>query len=113
MTDKELRRSFRGLVEVFQYLGGIYFFTEFFILDKVEQSLKIYSNRKTVLRLRRMARIKYGIRMILNNLYNYKKIFKPHIDAMEKRLGRTDLAWLSYEEIIQLCAGNSVPISDR
>lgn len=107
MTLGEIKRHFKARVKLFQDLGDNYFYTEFFFLDKVEQS----KNKKIIKNLKQAGKLKLQARGILNNFYNYQKIFAPYIKEVSKRAKRKDLEWLSWQDIIKIINQKSVPVS--
>jgi len=113
MGDKEIKNKILERANLFQALGGNYFYTEFFFLDKVEKIIKERLNKKILDNIKQMGKLKFLARKVLNEFYNYKKIFKPYIDEISKRTKRDDLEWLSYQEVFNVIEGKNVPISDR
>ncbi len=115
MRSKELKTHILERVNFFQELGGNYFYTEFFFLDKVEKVIKQDSKKyeKMIDRLEEMGRLKLEARTVLNQFYNYKKIFKIYVDEIARRLRRKDLSWLSYREIAAILNGKKVSYSMR
>lgn len=59
-----------------------------------------------------MGKLKLQAREVLNEFYNYNKIFKKYINEIGKRIKRDDLQWLSFEKIIKVIDGEHIPISD-
>lgn len=116
-----LKKRFIDCVKLFQALGGNYFYTEFFFLDAVERLIKnqhLRSRDKAIVvtlkrNLREMSVLKFNAREILNNFYNYDRVFKLYVDEIGKRFKRSDLQWLSYQEILCLIDGKNVPLSSR
>lgn len=115
MSNDELKNKILERANLFQLLGGNYFYTEFFFLDKVEMLVKTSPTKypAIVKNLTEMGNIKFEARKILTEFYNYNKIFQPYIEEAGKRLKRNDLSWLSYTEIIELMGGKKIRISDR
>lgn len=115
MSNDELKNKILERANLFQSLGGNYFYTEFFFLDKIEELVKSSPIKYAVAvkNLKEMGNIKFEARKILTEFYNYSKIFQPYIEEAGKRLKRKDLPWLSYNEIIGLMDGKKIKISDR
>lgn len=111
MSDRELKAFFLERVKAFQQLGGKYFFTEFFFLGKAEKEAQ--KNKIIAQNLKEMGEIKFQAREILNQFYNYGKIFKPIVEEIAKRTKRKDLQWLSWEEIKRVIEGKKVEKSNR
>ncbi len=115
MTNDEIRRHIVKRVNLFQSLGGNYFYTEFFFLDKIEAltSEEIKKHKNLSRNLKQVGKIKFEARSVLNNFYNYKKIFEPYIQEVCERTERKDVPWLSYQEIIRVIKGEYVATSNR
>ena len=115
MKDKEIKEKIFERVNLFQKLGENYFYTEFFFLDKVEKLTKkeLLKYKNISNNLKRIGKLKFDARKILNQYYNYKKIFKPYVEEIGRRKKRNDLPWLSYQEIFKIINKKSVPISKR
>ena len=115
MTNNEIKRNITQRVNLFQSLGGNYFYTEFFFLDRIEKLIdketKKYEN--IIRNVKEVGKIKIEARKILNHFYNYRKIFKPYIQEIGRRSKRKDLPWLSYQEIIRVIQGEDIVVSDR
>ena len=105
LSERELKGKIRRRARLFQALGGNYFYTEFFFLDKVERSFSDPQIRKN---FQAMGRLKFRAREVLNSFYNYHHIFEPYIDEAGRRLKRKDIQWLSYQEVVDLLAGRRV-----
>jgi phosphoenolpyruvate synthase/pyruvate phosphate dikinase len=110
LSIKELKERFIERVNLFQALGENYFYTEFFFLDRVE---KIKKSTNLSKHLKRMGDIKLKAREVLNEFYNYNRLFKLYISELSSRTGRKDLPWLSFKEIIAITKGKKIEISDR
>jgi phosphoenolpyruvate synthase/pyruvate phosphate dikinase len=110
-----LRRKILERANFFQALAGSYFFTEFFFLDKVERLIKESPGKhKTIVKnFKEMGKLKFVAREILNQFYNYKKIFAPYVEEVGRRFNRKDLPWLSYKEIVDIISGKKVKVSKR
>ncbi len=113
MNDEILRKKFLERVMLFQDLGNLYFYTEFFFLGKVEEEIKQKKNKVLEEKLERMGKIKLEGREVLNEFYNYARMFQPYAEEIGKRKKRNDVPWLSYEEIIALIDGKEVTHSKR
>ena len=114
MNDQIIKQKFLERVKLFQELGNLYFYTEFFFLEKVEQQLKQKKKNEILQRnVQEMGKIKLEAREVLNEFYNYKRIFQPYIEEIGKRRKRNDLPWLSFEEISAVIEGKKVPITQR
>lgn len=115
MSNDELKNKILERANLFQSLGGNYFYTEFFFLDKIEELVKSSPIKYAVAvkNLKEMGTLKFEARKILTEFYNYNKIFQPYIEEVGKRLKRNDLPWLSYTEIIEIMGGKKIRISDR
>ncbi len=107
LNKQDLRKRISRRVHLFQALGGNYFFTEFFFLDKVEKMPEFKAA------LEEMGKLKYQARAVLNEYYNYPQVFGPYVDEAGKRMKRDDMQWLSYQEIIDLLDGKKVEASRR
>jgi phosphohistidine swiveling domain-containing protein len=110
LSLREIKQKFRERVELFQELGGSYFYTEFFFMNEVSKLKEVKNN------LEELASIKYDAREVLNSFYNYKIIFKPYVDIVAKKFNRKDLRWLSFQEIIEIIEiieGKNIPKSNR
>ncbi|MBS3122279.1 hypothetical protein J4434_05355 [Candidatus Woesearchaeota archaeon] len=114
MSNDELKNKILERANLFQSLGGNYFYTEFFFLDKVEELVKSSPKKYAVVvkNLKEMGTLKFEARKILNEFYNYHKIFQPYIKEVGKRMKRNDLPWLSYTEIVDIIDGKNLPISN-
>lgn len=110
MTNKELKKKISERANLFQALGGNYFYTEFFFLDKVEKLMK---DGKKIKNFEEMGKLKFEARGVLNEFYNYSKIFARYIEEVGRRLKRNDVQWLSYQEIIDLLDDKKIAISNR
>lgn len=115
MTDEELKQRILERARLFQSLGGDYFYTEFFFLDKAEKLLKNEPQKHRQLKknLEEMGRLKFDARKVLTQFYDYSKIFRPYAEEAAKRTKRKDLRWLGFQEIIGLLDGKDIEISDR
>lgn len=109
LSSPELKQRFIDRVHLFQTLGGNYFYTEFFFMDKVEK----LSNPALSRNLKTTGALKFKAREILNECYNYNHMFKPYVEEIAKRAGRKDLEWLGHKEIINLLNGKKVLHSTR
>jgi len=107
LTPSKLKQLFQERVQLFQELGELYFYTEFFVVKKAEKMAKLSS------KLKKMGTIKLRARKVLNHFYNYHQIFQPYIEEMGKRTLREDLMWLSHQEIIKILNGKNIPPSNR
>ncbi len=110
MSNQELKKKILERASLFQALGGNYFYTEFFFLDKVEKFLK---EGKKIKHFDEMGPIKFKAREILNDFYHYDKIFAKYVNEVAKRLKRQDVQWLSYHEIVDLLINKKIEISFR
>lgn len=114
LTNSDLREKILERVKFFQNLGGNYFYTEFFFMDKVEKLDEIKRKELNLNeKLKEMGKLKFKAREVLNEFYNYNKIFKPFIREVSARFGRQDMEWLSYEEILKIIDGKTVSPSNR
>lgn len=113
MSDQTIKQKFLERVGLFQELGNLYFYTEFFFLDKVEEEIQKRENKQLEEKLRAMGETKLKAREVLNEFYNYARIFQPYIQELEKRTKRNDLPWLGHEEISKVIERREVPISQR
>lgn len=115
MSNEEIKNKIQERVNLFQSLGANYFYTEFFFLDKIEKLIKEDSAKESKLskNFEEIGKLKFQAREVLNEFYNYNKIFAPYVEEGAKRTGRNDLQWLSYKEIIQLLEGKKVALSKR
>ncbi len=114
MSDLIIKQRFLERVKLFQDLGNLYFYTEFFFLEKVEHQLKQKKKNEILQRnVQEMGKIKLEAREVLNEFYNYARIFQPYIEEIGKRRKRSDLPWLSYAEISAVIEGKEVPITQR
>lgn len=113
MNFQTIKQRFLERVEHFQELGNLYFYTEFFFLDKVEEEIQRKENKQLKEKLRAMGETKLKAREVLNEFYNYARIFQPYIEEISKRTKRKDLPWLKYEEIVEVIEGKEVPTAER
>jgi len=113
ISNKELGKYFLLRAQLFQALGNEYFFTEFFFLDLVEKLAKIQSEKGIVLcnNIAAVAKLKLEARELLNNFYNYNKVFKIYVSELGRRLRRKDLRWLGFEEVYKLSQGKLISVS--
>ena len=113
MTLKELKQHFLKRVTLFQELGELYFYTEFFVVDGAEKLVKEDPKKYELLKknLALMGTIKLQAREVLNEFYNYTHLFQLYVKEMAKRTNRIDLPWLSYDQIINAVDGEGVPVS--
>ncbi len=109
LSNRILSQKIYERASAFQRLGDNYFFTEFFFLDKVEKQL----NGTVAKNFQLMGPLKYRARRVLNKFYNYSTIFAPYIREAKRRTGRTDLEWLSFQEVMHVLEGRPVGISRR
>ncbi len=109
LSVQGLKTRFTERVYLFQTLGGNYFYTEFFFLDRVEKIQNPVLKRNLDI----MGKLKFEARAILNEFYNYNHIFKLYVEEIGRRLQRKDAEWLGHEEIVALLEGKKVPLSTR
>lgn len=113
MSNEEIKNKIQERVNVFQALGGNYFYTEFFFLDKVEKIIEEPKYVKVRKNFEEMGALKFQAREVLNEFYNYNKIFAVYVEEVAKRTKRKDVQWLSYQEIIELLKGKKIELSNR
>ena len=115
LTNQQLQKTFLKAVYFFQLLGGSYFYTEYFYLGKIEELIRRQPAHYARLKKKfdHIGKLKFKARRVLNNFYNYHKIFEPYVAEIGRRWRRTDLPWLSYEEINSLFAGERISPSNR
>ncbi len=109
LSPQELKQRFIDRVHLFQTLGGNYFYTEFFFMDKVEKLSDPALSRN----LKIMGALKFKAREVLNEFYNYDHMFQLYVREIANRVGRKDLEWLGQEEITDLLNGKKVLPSIR
>ncbi|MBN1385496.1 hypothetical protein JW968_00795 [Candidatus Woesearchaeota archaeon] len=113
LNDDELKQRIGARAGLFQDLGGNYFYTEFFFLEKVEMIAKEDPKSGLAHNLNRMGGLKLEARKLLNKFYNHNIMWKKYIDEIQKRKERSDLQWLSFQEIVDILDNKEIPLSDR
>lgn len=100
ISNRELKEKILERANLFQRLGGDYFHTEFFFMDKIGRN-------------KRIGELKFQARDVLNYFYDYNKVFRPYVKEAARRMSRKDIIWLSFQEIVSLLDGKKVPISRK
>jgi phosphohistidine swiveling domain-containing protein len=115
MSNKKIKDKIIERVKLFQLLGGNYLYTEFFFLNKVEKLIIKYPLKYKEMHrnYKEIGELKFKAREVLNDFYNYKKIFEPYIKEISKRTKRKNMQWLSYQETIDILDGKKINVLGR
>ncbi len=111
MSNPELEKDFLKTIKFVQSLWRLYFFTEYFIYDKVEKATE--KNTNLLRKVQKMGNLKLQLREQLNKTIFKGNVFEKYFKEIEKRTGRKDLYSLSYREIADLLAGKRIAKINR
>lgn len=115
-SDTELRISFLETVKAARSLWRLYFFTEYFLYDEIQRQTekKSIKNRHLINKIRQMQKLKFKIRLKLNQTYFFKgNIFQKYFEEIKKRRGTFDFYSLNYQEIADLLEGKKIKRVNR
>jgi len=118
LSNDELKDDFLRLIIFIQQGWQLYWYTEYFFYDEIEQKIKEnpIRNRSLIKKIQEMRKLKFNLRKkSLNKTQSLKGVyvFKPYFKEIKKRTGRNDLDSLHYEEISSLLMGKKVKKPNR
>jgi len=114
-SDQKLREDFLAKIKFTQSLGSLYFFTEFFLQDKIGEMIRKDPKKNKILlqKVKEMQEIKFKLRSLLNKAWLEGNIFEKYLKEVEKRTKRKDLLSLHYQEIADLLQGKPIKRINR
>lgn len=103
VSDVALAQAFRRIVSYSRRLWSLYFWTEYFCYDQVEERLR-QNGRKEVRQLQRrvreMQRLKYRLRRLLDQVAFGKGIVDPAIVEIARRRNIRNVNEWTYQELL-------------
>jgi len=118
LSNKELAIDFEGAVKFWEKLWRQYFWAEYFLQDKVSDIIQTNDKKYNLMiigrNVKKMARLKYQQREILNSLFYPGGVREKYQNEIAKRmeLGK-NIIYYHYKELIELLRGKKVKIPDR
>jgi len=109
LNNQELAQAFQKAILFFQEMWGLYFYTEYFMYDKIENNVD--SLRNTI---DKMGGVKLMLRQSLNKtVFGEGNLLSIYLDEIKKRVKRENLEDYHYLEIIDLLNSKQVDKKDR
>ena len=115
LNRDQLATVFSNSIRFFRLFWSLYFFTEYFFHDKVQEKLSSTANGKVSLlkKVELMQTLKLKLRAVINeSIFNDKTLAKQ-LAEIKKRLKLKNIYFLSYEEIIKYLRGEKIIEPDR
>ena len=113
----QLSRRFLETAKIVQKGWGVYFWTEYFLHDEVEKKIreKAPEAKKLLQAIRRLQKIKFSLRKVLNQTIFPQNIFEKYLKEIARRTKTNveKLSFLSYQEIIKFLKEKRFPPGDR
>ena len=113
-SDKELAEDFEKFLMFTQKIWSLFFYTEFFMHDKVQEKLEKENNEKLAKVAKEMGGLKWSIRTLINKTgIEENNLIGKYFDEISKRIEIQDLEEYHYKEIIELLNGKKVEKKNR
>lgn len=116
LTSHQLNKYFLKIVKFVLSVMRLYFFTEYFLYDKVQAKIEETpkQNEKLFKAVREMQKIKFKLRKVaLNETIFKSNIFENILKEIKRRKNRKNLSFFSYKEISNLLSGKKVEVVNR
>ena len=114
LSDAGLSKGFLHTIKFARSLWELYFFTEYFLHDKLQSEIEKNPTKSRLLKkIREMQKIKFEFRDLLNKTIFKGNIFEKYINEIHKRMRRNDLDSLHYQEIAGLLTGKKIKTINR
>jgi phosphohistidine swiveling domain-containing protein len=112
-SNKALKKHFLNGIKSASSLWNAYFFTEYFLHDKVNRIIEEENDKYLLDKVHEMQKIKFELRKIVNRTVFPGNIFDKYLDEIKRRTKRNDLTNLHYKEIADLLDGKKVSKINR
>ncbi len=115
LSDLELRRDFLETINFVQSLWALYFFTEYFLYDKIQATIEEgkENGRRLLSQVQEMRKLKFNLRKVVDKTVFRGNIFELYLKEIKKRTKRERLSFYHYQEIADLLAGEKVKKVNR
>ncbi len=118
LSNKELAADFMENIKYWQKIWKQYFWTEYFLQDRVAEVLEkkdvrfdLYAIKKNV---KKMGKLKFDQRQYLNETFYPGGVMDKYQKEMEKRLSLGKLIiFYHYKELVAMLLGKIIKIPDR
>ena len=106
----ELHQSFSEAIRVTRLIWDLYFFTEYFLFDRIEQQIVSGGPRRDSLakKVKQMQELKYNLRKLVNKTVFIGNIFEPYFAEITRRTKRKNLHHYHYRGVQDILAGKNV-----
>lgn len=112
LTNFELKKDFLETVNFCQSMWRVYWFTQYFLYDGIEQKIKENpnKNKNLVKKVKEMQKIKFELRKFVNKTMFQKEdyVFGQYFKEIEKRTKRKNLHSLGFQEIADLIINKQI-----
>lgn len=115
MSNEELQKDFLKTIRFVRSLWRPYFFTQYFLYDKIQRKVdeNHEKNKYLLKRVKEMQKIKFQYRAILDKTMFKGNIFEKYFKEIQKRTKRKDLYSLHFKEIADLLRGKKLKKINR
>lgn len=112
MSNSELKKDFLNTIKFCIKLWEYYWYTEYFLYDKIEKKIKIdpIKYKGLAKKIREMQKIKFELKKLVNKteFSGDDYLFKNYFKEIGGRLNRNDLYDLHYNEILDILDGKDI-----